>query len=91
MTLSKSGLEKSDNINKYISLLGQLMWSTNKVLPDVANAARELVVHMSHPGPEHWKVLVRLIGYLKGGKFKEINSFQLLIASYTKSSFELLN
>ena len=66
MTLSKSGLEKSDNINKYISLLGQLMWSTNKVLPDVANAARELVVHMSHPGPEHWKALGNLIGYLKG-------------------------
>ena len=41
------------------------MWYTIKVGPDVANAARELAVHMSRPGPEHWKVLGRLIGYLK--------------------------
>ena len=30
------------------------------------NAVRELAVHMSHPGTEHWKALGRLIGYLKG-------------------------
>ena len=31
----------------------------------MANAAIELAVHMSHPEPEHWKSLGRLIGYLK--------------------------
>ena len=33
---------------------------------DLANVARELAVHMSHPGPDHLKALGRLIGYLKG-------------------------
>ena len=27
---------------------------------------------MSHPGPEHWKALVPLIGYLKGEDTKGI-------------------
>ena len=31
----------------------------------MANAARELVVRTSHPGPEHWKTLGRLIGDIK--------------------------
>ena len=39
---------------------------TTNVVPDMANVARELAVHMSHHGMEHWKVLGRLIGYLKG-------------------------
>ena len=38
-TLSKSDLEEPDNINKYISFVGQLMWYTTKVGPDVENAA----------------------------------------------------
>ena len=53
MTLSKSYLEDPDNINKYRSFVGHLMWYTTKVGPDVVNAARELAVHMSHPDPEH--------------------------------------
>ena len=48
------------------------MWYTTKVGPDVANTARELVVHMSHPGPENWKALGHLIGYLKGKETKGI-------------------
>ena len=39
---------------------------TTNVVPDMANVARELAVHMSHHGMEHWKALGRLIGYLKG-------------------------
>ena len=39
-TLSKSELEELDNINNYISFVGQLMWYTTKVVPDVTNAAR---------------------------------------------------
>ena len=53
MTRSKSDLQEPDNINKYISFVGQLMWYTTKVGPDVANAARELAVHMSHSGTDH--------------------------------------
>ena len=35
-------------------------------------AARELAVHISHPGPEYWKALGRLIGYLKGKDIKGV-------------------
>ena len=48
------------------------MWYKNKVVPSVVNAERELVVHISHPGSEHWKSLRRLIGYLKGKETKVI-------------------
>ena len=50
-TLIKIYLEEPYNIDKYRSFLGQLMWYTNNMVPDVANAARELSVHMSHPMP----------------------------------------
>ena len=69
-TLSKIDLEEPYNIDKYRSFVGQIMWHTTKVELDVANVARELSVHMSHPGPEHWKTLGRLIGYLKGKETK---------------------
>ena len=46
------------------------MWYTTKVVPDVGNLARQLAVHMSYPGPEHWKALGRFIGYLKGKQAK---------------------
>ena len=52
--------------------MGQLMWYKTKVVPSVLNDARELVVHISHPGLEHWKSLGRLIGYLKGKDKKGI-------------------
>ena len=48
------------------------MCYTTKVGPDVANAERELLVHMSHPGTEHWELLGRLIGYLKVKETKGI-------------------
>ena len=46
--------------------MGKLFWYTNKAGLDVANAAGELAVNMSHPGMEHWRSLGSLIGYLKG-------------------------
>ena len=66
-TLSKSDLEEPDNTNnKYITFVGQIMCYITKMVPDVENVAMELTVHMSHPGPEHWKALGHFIGYLKG-------------------------
>ena len=38
----------------------------------MANATRELAVHMSHPGTENWKAYGRFIGYLKGKETKGI-------------------
>ena len=71
-TLSKTDLEEPYNINKYLSFVGKLMWYTTKVGPDVENASRELAVHMSHPGPDHWKALGHLISYIKGKENKGI-------------------
>ena len=48
------------------------MWYTTKVGPDVENAARELAVHTSHPGPKHWKALGCLIVYIKSKETKGI-------------------
>ena len=48
------------------------MWYTTKVVPDVANATRELALNMSNPGTEHWKELGRFLGYLKGKDTKGI-------------------
>ena len=39
MHLIKSNLEGTYNIYKYILFVGQLMWYTPNVVPDVANAA----------------------------------------------------
>ena len=52
--------------------MGKSTWYTTNLGPDVANAARELAVNMSHPGPEYWKALGRLIGYIKGKGTKGI-------------------
>ena len=52
--------------------MGKLFWYTNKAGLDVANAAGELAVNMSHPGMEHWKALGCLTGYLKGKETKGI-------------------
>ena len=53
-TLSKNDLEVPGKINKYRSFMGKFMWYATKVGPDVENEARELTVHMSNSGPEHW-------------------------------------
>ena len=71
-TLRKISLETPYNIEKHRSLFGQLMWYTTKVVTGVANEARELVVQMSHTGPEHWKELGILIDYIKGKQIKGI-------------------
>ena len=48
------------------------MWYTTKVGPEVVNVARELAVHMSHPGTENWKSLGCLVGYIKVKETKGI-------------------
>ena len=49
------------------------MWYTTNVVPGIDNAARELAVHMSHPGSENWKALgIIFIGYLKVKETKGI-------------------
>ena len=56
-------------LDKYRSLVGQIMFYMVKVGPDVANAARELAQHMTNPGVEHWKSMERMVGYMKSKDF----------------------
>ena len=53
--------------------MGQIVWYTIKVGPDVSNTTRKLDVNMSHTGTEHWKALENLSRYLKDKETKGIN------------------
>ena len=64
-SLCNSELEYPTYIDKYRSLLDQIMCYATNVGPYMTNIARELAIHMSYPGPEHWKSLGRLTGYLE--------------------------
>ena len=71
-TICKRKLKAPTYIYKCRSFVGHIMWYNTKVVPDVANVARELAIHMIHTGTEHGKALGPLIGYLKGEETKFI-------------------
>ena len=58
---------KGEKVNEsgYRTLVGKALYACIKVLPDCANAVRDLCSHLSNPGEQHWKALKRLFGYLK--------------------------
>lgn len=49
----------------YRKYVGKLLYAVMKVLPDCANAVRDLSCHLSAPGDQHWQALVRFMGHLK--------------------------
>jgi len=53
------------NMSEYRQHVGRLLYAVTKVIPDCANAIRDLTCHLSTPGEEHWKALTRIMGYLK--------------------------
>src|SRR5206468_3536809 len=50
---------------KYASILGGIGWAANCTRPDLAYAHSKLARYTANPGPEHWKQLQRLFGYIK--------------------------
>ena len=59
------------------------MFVTTKIFPKTGSAVRALSGHMSSPGPDHWKAMRRLIGYMKqmelrGVLYVEPESFKTL-------------
>ena len=62
-------LEKYDgepvNQEDYRSHVGKILFAIKKVLPDCANAIRDLSSHLQCPSKEHWLALARLFGYIK--------------------------
>ena len=87
LQLLKHGGEPIE-IDLYRSLVGQIMFFTTKVGLKIGAATRALSAHMSNPGPEHWRALERLIGFLKEMKLKGImylepETFQVLALADT--------
>jgi hypothetical protein len=68
--LQKHKGEEPVMLDKFRSLTGKIMYVEQKIMPMIANAARKLAQHMSHPGEEHWKALECLVGYLGTTKGK---------------------
>jgi hypothetical protein len=52
------------DIDAYRSIVGKIMHCATKIAPEICNAVRELVGHLSNPGEDHWKALERCVGYL---------------------------
>ena len=45
--------------------MGKILYLTKKVEPTCANAIRELSSFLDNPSQDHWKSVMRLVGYLK--------------------------
>jgi hypothetical protein len=52
------------NLDWYRTAVGKLLWLVKKNAVDCSNIARELSSHMDKPGPDHWKAMERVIGFL---------------------------
>ena len=77
-------------LEEYRSLIGKILYYTNKISPECANAVRELSKHMSTPSLDHWLALEKLIGYMKQKPYhqliyREIDDFRSI--SYVDSKY----
>ncbi|XP_073121997.1 secreted RxLR effector protein 161-like [Henckelia pumila] len=50
---------------KYARVIGSLMYLTNCTRPDLAYTVNKLSRFTSNPSEDHWKALMRVLGYLK--------------------------
>lgn len=60
------------DIDEYRSLVGKIMFFSTKVCPKIGAAIRALSAYMSCPGPDHWRAMGRLVGYMKQMDFKGV-------------------
>ena len=69
-------LEKHDGEpvmhSEYRSVLGKLMFYVTKVSPECSFSCGQLARQMHNPGPQHWKAMSRMMGYLKFKKKHEL-------------------
>ncbi|KAJ9562188.1 hypothetical protein OSB04_007348 [Centaurea solstitialis] len=50
---------------EYASAIGCMMYAMHCTRPDIAFAVSRLSQFTSNPGPDHWKAIGRVLGYLK--------------------------
>ena len=50
---------------EYSRILGSIMYVMNCTRPDIAYAVSKLSRYTSNPGKNHWKAIIRVLGYLK--------------------------
>ncbi|XP_038693051.1 secreted RxLR effector protein 161-like [Tripterygium wilfordii] len=53
---------------EYSRVIGSLMYIMNCTRPDIAYSVSKLSMYTSNPGHEHWKALLRVLGYLNKTK-----------------------
>ena len=71
LSMTKSGEEEQvRDMHSYRKIVGKILYLVTKIMPEGANAARELSRFFSNPGEEHWKSLQRFVGYLRKHKDK---------------------
>ena len=52
-------------LTEYRSFVGKVLFAMKKTYPELANSVRELATHMDCPGPEQWKAVGRMVGFLR--------------------------
>jgi len=65
---ARDGGEEPCDRQKYMELIGTLMYPSISTRPDIANAARSLAQHMQHPKRRHEVAAERVLRYLAGTK-----------------------
>ncbi|KAA0049877.1 retrotransposon protein, putative, Ty1-copia sub-class [Cucumis melo var. makuwa] len=53
---------------EYSCIIGSLMYIMSCTRPDIAYAISKLSRYISNPGQDHWKAILRILGYLKHTK-----------------------
>ncbi|GBN17458.1 Retrovirus-related Pol polyprotein from transposon TNT 1-94 [Araneus ventricosus] len=73
----------------YRNLLGCLSFLANPTRPDISYAVNILSQYQNNPGKEHWKGLLRLLGYVKSTSFYQLNlsCFKPKIVAFSDSVF----
>lgn len=56
--------------SNYRFLIGTVLYLIRKMLPEAANAIRDLSQHLKNPQATHWKSIMRHTGYLKKNKLQ---------------------
>ena len=65
---ARDGGEEPCDRQRYMELIGTLMYPSISTRPDIANAARSLAQHMQHPKRRHEVAAERVLRYLAGTK-----------------------